>query len=199
MDGDNPDEDFPPTNGRAFGTLAVVIGIGVGVLAVVEGGDVLLPGLAVAVFLVGVAWAALLRPRVSIRGDDLVLRNMLSTVSVPLAAIEEVVVRQFLAVRAGERRFTSPAVGRPRRQMSREDRAGSSTGDYAMLQEGQAFAVFVQERIRQRATEARERLGIRVASAEQDALADQVRREPAVAELAVLLVSSVALVVALVV
>lgn len=194
----NSDEDFPPTNGRVFGVMTAAIGLLTIVLAVVEGGDVLLPGLAFGVFFVGVAWSALLRPRVSLRGDDLVLRNMVDTVTVPLAAVEEVVVRQFLAVRAGERRFTSPAVGRPRRQMAREDRGGGSPSD-VMLQEGQAFGLFVQERIRHRATEARERLGIRVGSAEQDALAAQVRRQPAVPELVWLVGSAAAFVVFLLV
>lgn len=194
----NSDEDFPPTNGRAFGILAV--GLGVLVIAVValDGGDFTLPGLALGVFIIGLSWASMLRPRVSIRGDQLVLRNMVDTVSLPLAAVEEVVVRQFLAVRAGERRFTSPAVGRPRRQIAREDRRpGGDPG--ASLKDGQAFALFVQERIRQRASEERERLEIRVASAEQDALAEQVRREPAVVELAWLLGSAAAFVVFLLV
>ena len=189
----NSDEDFPPTNGRVSGVLTAVIGVLAIVLAVAEGGGVLLPGVAFGVFFVGIAWSALLRPRVSVRGDDLVLRNMLDTVTVPLAAVEEVVVRQYLAVRAGERRFTSPAVGRPRRQMAREDRAGG--GSDVLLQEGRAFGLFVQERIRNRATEARERLGIRVGSGEQDALAAQVRRQPAVLELVWLIGSAAAFVV----
>jgi hypothetical protein len=62
-------------------------------------------------------WAALLRPRVWATRENLVMRNMLHTVRIPLVAIETVAVRQVLAVTAGERRFVSPAIGRTLRQI----------------------------------------------------------------------------------
>ncbi|MDO9456727.1 hypothetical protein [Nocardioides sp.] len=194
MDGDNPDETFPPTNGRVFGIIALVVGVGVTVLGLVEGAWVLA---AVGLLFAGISWASLLRPRVAIEDDALVLRNMVDTVRIPLAAVEEVVVRQVLAVRVGEKRYTSPAVGRPRRQMSKEDlRLGKDAEDLGLGE--RAFGLFVQERIRERAKAARERLGIRIASKEQDALATQVVREPAVPEIAWLAGSLVALVVAVI-
>ena len=49
-------------------------------------------------------------------GRELVLRNMLSTIYIPLAAIEEVAVRQVLAVRAGDKRYVCAGVGRTLRQ-----------------------------------------------------------------------------------
>ena len=57
------------------------------------------------------SYAALLRPAVRVDSDALVLRNMLDTNVVPLAAIDEVAVRQVLAVRADEKRYVSPAIG----------------------------------------------------------------------------------------
>ena len=83
---------------------------------------------------------------------------MVDTVRVPLAAVEEVVVRQVLAVRVGDKRYTSPAVGRSRRSLGRE---GVQTGDDAVSRAAdQAFGLFVQERIRERAKDERRRLGI---------------------------------------
>ncbi len=106
---------FHPTSGRGTGILAVV-----GTLAVVVTTLAHPSGtpawVAPASALLGVlAWASLLWPRLSVDADDLVLRNMLETVRVPLAAIEGVVVRQFLVVWAGGNRYVSPAVGRSRR------------------------------------------------------------------------------------
>ena len=69
-------------------------------------------------------WVALLRPAVMVDSDHLVLRNPLSTVRVPLAAIEQVVVRQWLAVSAGDKRFTSSGVGRSMWQARRDDQRG---------------------------------------------------------------------------
>ena len=54
------------------------------------------------------------------------LRNMLDTNVVPLAAIEDVAVRQVLAVRANEKRYVSPAIGNSffRTIRPRTDRSG---------------------------------------------------------------------------
>jgi hypothetical protein len=105
-------EKFPPTSGRVMGIVAVLLCATVLVYAVVdkEGG-----------FEAPVAWgaafggilsyAALLRPGVRVESDALVMRNMVDTNLVPLAAIEEVAVRQVLAVRTDEKRYVSPAIG----------------------------------------------------------------------------------------
>ena len=49
-------------------------------------------------------------------GRDLVLRNMLSTIHLPLAAIEEIAVQQVMAVRVGGKRYVCAGVGRTLRQ-----------------------------------------------------------------------------------
>jgi hypothetical protein len=197
MDGDNLDEKFPPTGGRVVGVLAVVVSVAVCVLGLVDD-PVAWVAVTLGVLFAALAWAALLRPRVSIEDDELVLRGIVDTVRLPLAGVEEVVVRQVLAVRVGEKRYTSPAIGQTRRQINRDARrsgdAAGTPGDA-----GQAFAVFVEERIRSRAEDARARLGVRTGSAGQQALTEQVRRVPAVAEITLLAASAVAVVVAFVV
>ena len=58
-----------------------------------------------------VSYASLLRPAVRVESGSLLLRNMVDTNVVPLAAIDEVAVRQVLAIRADEKRYVSPAIG----------------------------------------------------------------------------------------
>ena len=194
MDGDNSDETFTPTSGRVLGLVAVAVGLGVAAVGLLDGRGVSWPTVAAGSLFAAAAWASLLRPRVAIEDDALVLRGMVDTVRLPLAAVEDVVVRQVLAVRVGDKRFTSPAVGRPRRQLSKDD-AGAG-GSRAAEAVDLAAGVFVQERIRSRAANARDTRGIRVASPEQLALAADVRRVPAVPEIVWLVGSLVALVVA---
>lgn len=147
-------------------------------------------------------WAAMLRPRVSLTDDDLVLRNMMETVRLPLAALEDVTVRQVLAVWAGGRRYVSPAIGRSRRTISRDEVISRSREGAPLprrLQDAEAsYGDFVEERIRTRAENAREQRGIRPRSAEQAALADDVRRQPAWPEIVALAVAAIALVVTIV-
>ena len=64
-----------------------------------------------AAFAAIVSYAALLRPAVRVDAGALVLRNMIDTNVIPLALIDEVVVRQVLVVRADEKRYVSPAIG----------------------------------------------------------------------------------------
>jgi hypothetical protein len=192
MDSEPVDETFPPTGGRLSGLFALAIGALLVVLGLVDG--VSLVSVGFGLLFAALAWTSLLRPRVAIESDHLVLRNMVNTVRVPLAAVEEVVVRQVLAVRAGDKRYTSPAIGRTRRQLTKEGLRGAASNDAGSAEP--VFGVFVQDRIRQRAKEARDRAGITLASAEQDALAERVRREPAVPEILMLAGSAVFLVVA---
>jgi hypothetical protein len=129
-------EKFPPTSGRVMGVLAVLLCLGVMVLAILDDDEGFGPAVAWgAAFAAIVSYAALLRPAVRVEQGTLVLRNMLDTNVVPLAAVEEVAVRQVLAVRADEKRFVSPAIGhsfmrtiRPR--VSRDGQLEISYPDY---------------------------------------------------------------------
>ncbi|WP_137293223.1 hypothetical protein [Nocardioides dongxiaopingii] len=200
MTGDKPrGETFVPTSGRVQGVAVVLIGLACAVLAVVGDGPVTWWVVALGVGFAALGWAALLRPGVAVSDDTLVLRNIVHTVRIPLAAVEEVAVRQVLAVRAGERRYVSAAIGRGRRQLRRDDRAPrGGSGDVVRMAE-ESYGLFVEERIRQLAEQARATRGIKLYGPEQAALAAEVRREPAVPVIVLLAGSALALVVALVV
>ena len=67
-------------------------------------------------------WSAMVRPQVRLGTDRLVLRQMLGTISFQLAAVEAVDVRQVLVLRAGGRKFTSPAVSKSVSQLRKDQR-----------------------------------------------------------------------------
>lgn len=187
-------ERFPATGGRVTGILILALAAGVVVLAVAERDESWALSLGLFALTFGaVAWASMLRPTLAVEGDRLVMRNMVNTVEVPLAAIEQVAVRQVLAIRAGERRYVSPVVGKTRRRLARAER-GSARETSAPGEMN--YADFVEERIRSLAEASRAARGVALLSDEQLALAADVRRTwdwPAVGAMAaplVLFVSS---------
>jgi len=190
-------ERFRPTSGRFTGLVLVVGGLLVAVLAVADPAQVIAEVGAAGFFVAVLGWAATLRPRVSVVEDDLELRNMLETVTIPLAAVEELAVRQVLAVRAGEKRFTSPALGRGRKSLVKGQSAPEFSSGGPSHVPG-TYPEFVEERIRKRVADARAAAGIRPGSAEQMALADGVRRVTAWPELVLLAISAAALAIVLV-
>lgn len=190
-------ERFVSWGGRIGGAVGLA-----GLAAVVaaslfgEGGGFSPAAYAVCGLVALVLWVVMLRPLVAVEGDRLVLRNPLSTVRVPLAAIEKVVVRQFLVIRADGRSFSSAAVGRSRRQNLRDDRRGGTTGiDVAKL----SYAAHVERRLGRLTEDARMLRGVDLYSDEQQALARDVRREPAWVELGLFAALGLALAVALLV
>lgn len=187
-------ERFHPTSGRAIGVVALVVALAVVVVGVVEHDQGFPVPFALGAVVVAVlAWAALLRPRVWVTTEDLVLRNMLHTARVPLAAIESVVVRQVLAVSAGERRFVSPAIGRSHRQTVQMTKQGTRPAPQ------DSYPTFVEDRITQLADDARARAGVPKRSEQQRALAQGARSDWAWPEVVALGAAVVALVVSLLV
>ena len=188
-------ERFRPTSGRVTGVLALLVVAAVLVIAVVDPDAFPGPVIAAAAVVGVLVWAAMLRPCAWATERSLVLRGMLDTVSLPLASIEDVAVRQVLAVRAGERRYVSSAVGRSMRQVvrSRSGSASSAPHDPSKV----SYADFVEERIRQLAEDARAGAGIARYSDEQVALAADVRRRPAWLEIVALVLSGTAFVLTL--
>lgn len=188
-----PVEEFHPTSGRVQGVIAVTAAAALVVIGLrdVDSGFPA-PLIAVCVLLGVLAWASMLRPRVWATADDLVMRNMLHTVRIPLAAIQTVVVRQVLAVGVGGGRYLCPAIGQSARATARSDQAG------ARKSATESYQVFVEERIGQLADNARSELGVEKHSEEQVALAAGVRRSWAWPEIAALVAGVIALVVTLV-
>ena len=166
-------EQFHPTSGRVSAVLVLLLAGVVVVVGLADPGSVAAPVMAGAVLAAVLAWATMLRPALWATREDLVMRNMLETVRVPLAAVEQLAVRQVLAVRAGEKRYVSTVVGRPWRKVARTPRSDSSRNGE------KPYADYVEERLQHLMEEARESAGVRPLSDEQLALADGVRREPA--------------------
>jgi hypothetical protein len=177
---------FHPTSGRIIGVLGVVLGVLLAVPAVVwhsDGFPAWLGGFGVA--FVVLSWTAVLRPAVWLMSRTLVMRNMVDVVEIPLAAIQEVSVRQVLAVTTDEGRHVSPAIGRSRLQVLRDTKPGRIT---------ESYPYFVEERIRSAADDARSSSGVGRYSEEQAALAAEVRRDWAWPEIVALAVAGVVLV-----
>ena len=196
---DDEVERFHPTSGRVVGWMTVVLAAVVALAGAVYLDDGFPLWLIALAALVGVlAWAAMLRPALWVREDRLVMRNMLETIHIRLVAVEELAVRQVLAVRAADRRWVSTAVGRSlRKTMSSGKRpAGGLDGKSATAVK---YVDFVEERLHRLVDEARTAAGIRPGSSEQLALPDAVRRERAWVPIALITVATVALLVTLVV
>ena len=105
-------EKFPPTSGRVMGVLAVALAVALCAYAMFDGESGFgAPVAWGAAFAALISYASLLRPAVRVESGSLLLRNMVDTNVIPLAAIDEVAVRQVLAIRADEKRYVSPAIG----------------------------------------------------------------------------------------
>ena len=196
LSGDALVEKFAPNGGRVVTGLGAVVVVAM-ILAWATDptrGTFWVPCLALVIALL--LWTSTLRPRVMVEGWSLVLRNMLSTVRLPLAAIEEVAVQQVMAVRAGGKRYVCSGVGRTLRQAMKgsamqraREQAGGLRGEIAKAQvrePGMNYADFVEIRVQELVNEDRMRRGVARFSPEADELAEQVRREWAWPEIAAL-------------
>ena len=160
-------ERFRATSGRLMGVLAVglsVVLVGLGVAEARHGFAPWLTG----VFALGgvLAWTSMLRPALWADGDSLVMRGMVSTTAIPLAAVESVLVRQTTSVRAGDKRYVSPVVGRSWRKLVRKPSPGERTAPGEV-----DYPSYVEDRISDLALAARERAGVSLMSDEQLELA----------------------------
>jgi hypothetical protein len=209
--GDALVEKFAPNGGRVVAGIGVVVVVAMIVAWATDPtrGTFWVPCLALVIALL--LWTSTMRPRVLVEGWSLVLRNMLSTVRIPLAAVDEIAVRQVMAVRAGDKRYVCAGVGRSLRQalrgsaaMRARQHAGGLTGEFAKdpepeLKPGMIYADYVELRIRELVKKDQARRGVARYSPEAEALAAQVRREPAWPEIIGLAAGVVLFVVAIVV
>lgn len=170
-------ERFHATSGQVTGWLTVVLALVVALAGLAYRDEGFPTWVAALALLVAVlAWAAMLRPALWITGDHLVMRNLVETVHIRLAAVEELAVRQVLAVRAADRRWVSPVVGRSWRKALV---SGPASPDASDPQEGMHYADFVEHRLYELVDGARTSAGVRPGSKEQLALPGAVRRERA--------------------
>lgn len=190
-------ERFTVWSSRIVGGVGLAALAGIVLLGVTGAGGDFHPAAYAICGLIGVlVWVAVIRPAVAIDGDRLVLRNPLSTTSIPLAAIEQVAVGRWLVVLVDDRRYTNAGISRTRRQGLRDDQRGDVTGaDISAL----SYGAIVERRIHRRAEDARSTQRIKLYSDEQGALAADVRREWAWPEIAALALLAVAVVVTLLV
>lgn len=187
-------EHFHATSGRATGWMTVVLAALLVVAGVAYRHDGFPDWVVAGALLVGVlGWASMLRPALWVRSAEvLVMQNMLETVEIRLAAVEELALRQVLAVRAADRRWVSPVVGRTWRK-AMTHKPGEANGP----QEKMPYADYVEDRLRLLVDEARGAAGVRAGSPEQLALSDAVRRQPAWLPIALIAASALALVLAI--
>jgi hypothetical protein len=189
-------EKFAPNGGTVIAVIGAVVAAGFVTAWVVDMDEVPLWVPGVALFGAVVVYLSTVRPRVRVEGRELVLRNMLSTVRLPLAAVEEVAVQQVMAVRAGGKRYVCAGVGRTLRQAMKgsamqkaREQAGGLRGEIAkasVREPGMNYADFVEIRVQELVNEDRMRRGIARFSPEADELAGQVRRRWDWPELALL-------------
>jgi hypothetical protein len=191
-------ERFHATSGRVSGWLTVALAVVVVLAGLAYRDDGFPLWVTAAGVLVGVAaWAAMLRPALWVTDEHLVMRNLAETVHIRLAAVEEMAVRQVLAVRAADRRFVSTVVGRTWRKtlQSRHRPGGLDAGAALAPTEGMHYADFVENRLYDLVDKARRSAGVRAGSQEQLALPDAVRREPAWVPIVLIAVAVAVLVV----
>jgi len=187
-------EKFAQNGGHLVAGVGAVIVVAMLVGWALDPGEVPLWVVPLALVIAVVIWASTLRPRVLVHGSSLVLRNMLSTVRIPLAAVEGVAVRQVLAVRAGDSRYFCAGAGRSLRQAMRgstmqhaRQQVGGLTGEVAAVAEpGMVYADYVEMRVHELIKADRDRRGVKAMSPEVEALAAEVQREPAWPEIAAL-------------
>lgn len=191
--GDEQVERFTVWSSNIVGVIGLVAVAVIVLLGVTGAGGDYHPAVYAVCGLIGVViWVVIIRPEVAIAGDRLVLRNPLNKVGIPLAAIEQIAVRRWVAVRVGDRTLTNAGISRSRRQGARDDQRKDVTGiEIAAL----SYGAIVERRIQRQAEEARDRQGIKLHSDEQLALAADVRKTWAWPEIAALAVLSVAVVV----
>jgi hypothetical protein len=206
-DDDTKVEKFAPNGGTAMAVIGGLVVLGCIVAWVLDTDGVPLWVPAIALLGGVVLYTSTVRPRVMVHGRDLVLRNMLSTVRLPLASIEELAVRQVMAVRAGGKRYVCAGTGRPMRQALKgsavqraREEMGGLRGEIAkatVREPGMSYADFVEIRVQELINEDRLRRGVKRYSPEADELAKQVRRELAWPEIAALVACAVFVVVAI--
>lgn len=157
-----PVERFKPTSGMFVGWAGLVCAAVAIVYCATSVHTVAGLRVALGALVFGiVVWVTQLRPRATAYRHHLVLKNVLRDTSIPLAAIDEVSVRQTLRVFAGDQRHVCVGIGVPVREELRRKRKNraqllgtSRWGEFAEKAEraapdqtGMSYQTFVVTRI----------------------------------------------------
>jgi hypothetical protein len=125
----SPVHAFKPTSGTVMGYVGLVTAAAVAVLALVSEPNATGLRTALVAALVGLlVWMVMLRPRVRAYADTLLLKNMTSDTVLPLARVDNVLVRHTLNVWVGDRRYTCAGIGRSTRNMLGAKGRGPAVG-----------------------------------------------------------------------
>jgi hypothetical protein len=178
------EEKFNSPGNRVLGVIGVALAVAAIVaMAVNEPGRGEAIGIFAVAFVATLSWAFLIRPQIRLTATTVTLRNPLSSVAVPVQLVTAVEVRRYTVIALADSQLTSTAVSRGVLELARQDRAPASggipAGDPASL---------MTARIEARMDESRN--APPVADAE-------VRRTPAWPEIALLAVSAIGVVFAL--
>lgn len=211
-------ETFTASNGRVTGVLGLLTAAFIAVMFVISApARIAVPGVIACLFAAVVLWGAMLRPGVSATADDLLMRTLFESVTIPLAGIDTVLVRRYLLVRAGGSKYVCPAIGRSLRKTVRSEMKWSGgaqvlspgaaiTKDSSVIAASQVkrkgeidYADFVEQRIVHLAASARAARGIEERSEEEYELGSQAVRRTFWPVVVALVVLGLAFVVALVV
>jgi hypothetical protein len=209
---------FRPTNGRATGLLGLVLCVALAAVFVTSApASTAVPATLACAFAGLLVWAAMLRPTVAATSEQLRMRTMFETVEIPLASIEAVLVRRFLVVRSGGRKYICPAISRSLRKTVRSEMKWSGGGGNmlmpgvtadgggrsSLMQDAGAhdlaYPDFVEQQIQLLARNHRSARGIEERSEEAYELGSQTVRRTAWPEIIGLVALGLALVVSLVV
>jgi hypothetical protein len=172
-------EKFHSSGSRILGVIGIVLAFALAA-GLADGGISGNDGLVLCVvgFFAVLVWSAMVRPQLRLAGDRLLVRDMFSSYSFLLAAVEAVEARQVVVVRAGGRKFISAAVSKSLYQVLKDNRG--------VARDEKAYPNFVENRIRSRADDERAKLG-----AAQGEVPLDLRRKRAWPEIALLVVFAV--------
>lgn len=183
-------EWFEATSNKVWGAIAIVFGLVVAA-ATLHDHDGPLWVFAGLLFSL-LAYASMWRPRIGASAETLLLRGMYSTQSIPLASIDSIVVTRTFAAHVVGRNYVSSALGRGLRESLHGKRRPKGGSAPAM-----GYSDLVETKLTTLVADARARHGVAQGSAEQSALAGQVHRTWAWAELVLSVAVAVALIVAI--
>jgi hypothetical protein len=113
---------FGPTSGGVSGISGLVLAVIVVFTSLTDGMSGQWSFVVGSVLFGGVCWSVLLRPRVRLDPDVLVLRNAISDYRIPYARLDLFVVRSVSTAYVGKKKYVGLGVTRTRRAMTRGPR-----------------------------------------------------------------------------